>query len=56
MVSPEALVDCSDRQGVGSIDSADSEIGSDLEVVVEAGTLAGVPMVPLPKYSKNCCS
>lgn len=56
MVLREALVGCFDRQGAGSIDFADSEIGWDREAVVGEGTLAGVPRLPLPTYSKSCCS
>lgn len=51
MVWPEALVGCFDRQGAEGIDFADFEIGWDLEAVVGAGTLAGVPTLPLPTYS-----
>ena len=53
-VWPGALVDCSDRQGTEGIGSADFETGWDLEAVVGAGTLGGVPRQSLPTYSWNC--
>ena len=51
MVWPEALVGYFDRQDAEGIDSADFEIGWDLEAVVGAGTLADVPRLPLPTDS-----
>lgn len=50
-VWPVALVDYSGMQGAGSIDSADLEIGLDLEAVAGADILAGAPRLPLPTCS-----
>lgn len=50
-VWPEALVDCSGRQGVESIDFADFETDWDLEAVAGVGSLAAPPRLPHPTCS-----